>query len=403
MNSCKITVSSQPTGKISPVFSKSTIHRSLICALLVRGKTEIKNIIYSEDVETTLNILRKSGTKITTTPDGLIIDSTEINDPEVINVNESGSTLRFIVPVLLHLFGKTKIMAKEALIKRPHDVFLDIFKQSGISTDKIEFPLVVNGKINSNDYHLRGDVSSQFISGLLFVLPLLENDSTISFTTTIESRGYIDLTIEVLNKFGIKVEWQEDKLIIKGKQQYQSKITYYNEIDASNIAYWTVLVKQYPQIILTDCLMPTKQPDAVFSSIINETNSEISVAQCPDLLPILATYFAINQQEKIITGTKRTKIKESNRLLTITEQLQKFGFNVTIAPNDNLIIKKGRKLVEKPIITNSANDHRIVMSMAIAAVLLQEQVVIEEYQAVNKSDPYFLQKLENIGIEIEYL
>ncbi len=403
MNSCKITVSNKPTGKITPIFSKSTIHRSLICALLVRGKTEIKNIIYSEDVETTLNILRKCGAKIFPTTDGIIIDSTKINDPGLIMVNESGSTLRFIVPVLLHLFAKTKIEAKAALRKRPHDVFLDIFKQSGISTDKIEFPLLINGKINSADYQLRGDVSSQFISGLLFVLPLLENDSTISFTTTIESRGYIDLTIEVLKKFGIKVDWQADKLIIEGKQKYLHNITYENEIDASNYAYWIPLIKQYPLISLTNPLIETKQPDAVFSALISSTKPEVSVAQCPDLLPILATYFAIKQQEKVITGTKRTKIKESNRLVTITEQLQKLGYNVTIAQNDNLIIEKGRKTVENPIITNGANDHRIVMSMAIAAILLQEQVIIDGYQAVNKSDPYFWQKLENIGIEIEYL
>ncbi len=403
MNSCKITVSSQPIGNITPIFSKSTIHRSLICALLVRGKTEIKNIIYSEDVETTLDILKKCGVQVKATSNGLIIDSTKVTDPGEIMVNESGSTFRFIVPVLLHLFDKTNIVAKEALIKRPHDVFLDIFKQSAINTKKIEFPLIVNGKIISGNYQLRGDVSSQFISGLLFVLPLLENDSTISFITKIESRGYIDLTIEVLNEFGIVISWQNDKLLIKGNQKYHKNITYCNEIDASNYAYWTAIVRHYPEIKLTNTLMQTKQPDAVFSELITSSNSEISVAQCPDLLPILATYFAINQQEKTITDTKRTKIKESNRLVTTMEQLQKLGFNVSIAPNDNLIIKKGRKKVTNTIITDGANDHRIVMSMAIAAVLLQEQVVIEGYQAVNKSDPYFWQKLENIGIEVEYL
>ncbi len=403
MNSCKITVSNQPTGKITPIFSKSTIHRSLICALLVRGKTEIKNIIYSEDVETTLNILQKCGVQVEKTITGLLIDSTIINDPGKIMVNESGSTFRFIVPVLLYLFTKTEIEAKEALIKRPHDVFIDIFKQSGISNDKIEFPFLVNGKIKSGDYQLRGNVSSQFISGLLFVLPLLEKDSTISFTTSIESRGYIDLTIEVLEKFGIKIKWQQDKLIICGKQKYQQNITYCNEVDASNYAYWSAIITCYPQITLTNTLSETKQPDAIFSKLITSLSKEISVAQCPDLLPILTTYFAIKQEEKIITGTKRTKIKESNRLMTITEQLQKLGYNVTIAQNDNLIIKKGRKVVKKPIVTSGENDHRIVMSMAITAVLLQESIIIEGYQAVNKSDPYFWQKLENIGIEVEYL
>lgn len=395
-----ISINKELAGEIKPIPSKSTIHRSLICALLVRGKTKITNIIDSIDVLTTLQILKDCGVKVQEINDGYIIDSTNINCPKQIKVNESGSTLRFIVPVMLYLFGETNIDAQNGLKKRPQDLFKDIFEQSDIKNYNLNFPLQAKGEIKARDYKLIGNISSQFISGLLFVLPLLDKDSTISFTTAIESRGYIDLTIDVLAQFGIKITWKNDELIIKGRQKYQNGIHYQNEIDASNLPYFQVLAKKYPKVKIVMQKQQTKQPDSQFIDLIsNGENKQISVAQCPDLLPILACYYAFEKKEIEIVDTKRTKIKESNRLETITSELNKIGCNLKILPNGNLLIKPCDTY--KYAICSGQNDHRIVMSLAIASCISKQEIRINNPGAVNKSDPYFFDKLKYLGVNIK--
>ncbi len=402
MQNCKLSVVNELKGTINPIPSKSTIHRSLICALLVRGKTKITNIIESDDVIATLSILQKCGVVITKMNNGYLIDSTEIKNPGQVWVNESGSTLRFILPVLLYLFGEADINASRALQKRPHDVFNDILKQSEITNYKLQFPLKITGELKNNDYEIVGNISSQFISGLLFVLPLLPNDSTISFTTPIESKGYIDLTIAVLKVFGIEIMWEEERIIIKGKQKYQKSITYENEIDASNLAYWLSLEKWYPKINIENKNFKTFQPDNVFTDLIQTKNEKISVAQCPDLLPILATHFSLSGQNKILIDTKRTKIKESNRLMAITNRIKQFGYAIIINDRDELIIGSRNKTgCENIIEVDGANDHRIIMSIAIMAIVLKQPIIINGCDAVAKSDPYFWQKLKAIGVDVQ--
>ncbi len=401
MKSYKILVNRELEGEITPIPSKSTIHRSLICALLVRGKTTITNLIDSVDVRTTMEIIEKCGAKIIQYEEGIIVDSTNLKNPGFVRVNESGSTLRFIVPVLLYLFNETNIEAKPGLIQRPHELFLDIFAQSAINCSEIKFPLQVRGEIQATDYKLAGNISSQFISGLLFVLPLMEKDSRIIFTSKIESKGYIDLTIDILAQFGIEIFWENEQLIIKGKQQYQKNIQYVNEIDASNLPYWKTLQAFYPKIKINSDEIYTKQPDNEFSKIITTTDKKISVAPCPDLLPILATYFGLKQYPKTLIDTQRTKIKESNRLLAIKTELVKLGLNIKIDQDENLVI--GKSYNYQSALVSGTNDHRIVMSLAIAACITKKEVIISQADAVAKSDPYFFDTLRSIGAEITVL
>ncbi len=395
MKSCKIW-NSKLEGELLPIPSKSTIHRSLIAALLCQSVTKISNLIDSTDVKTTIQILVECGCEINYEQNAIIIDSTNLKMPKMINVEESGSTLRFIVPVMLFLFEYLQIEAKEGLIKRPHDLFIDIFKQSDIEyQEQISFPLKVEGKLKPNTYRLAGNISSQFISGLLFVLPLLEEDSEIIFTTPLQSRGYLQLTIDVLSDFGIAIDFLEDNIKIKGNQSYKKNHQYTNEVDESNIAFWRVANELGANITFKYENATTSQPDNVLVDIIKSEQTVVSVKECPDLLPILAVYGCSKQSGLKIIDTERTKIKESNRLIATYEELKKIGANIKIDENENLIIKYSPKL--KTAVVNSHNDHRIVMAMAISSLLVDQEIIIKDIEAINKSYPNFFTDFERLG------
>lgn len=393
-------------GTIDPIPSKSTIHRSLICALLVRGKSKITNIIFSDDVIATIDILKSCGVTITESRGFLEIDSTHLTKPtEIINVNESGSTLRFIVPVLLYLFGELEIDGKEGLRRRPHDVFKEIFDFCDISYNSTTLPITAKGNIKAGNYSLPGHVSSQFISGLLFVLPLLDNDSQITFTTELESVGYVDLTIDVLRKFGVKIKKVLSGYKIEGSQKYKTNVMYVNEIDESNINFWRIPKACGMEMNFTKENSYSSQPDRQVVEILNSSNKIISVKNIPDSLPILVAYACISGKDFIFTDTYRTKIKECNRLMASKEVAEKFGYFTKLDQNENLFIY-GRKKRKKPVKTTSIssyNDHRIVMMIAILAGMTDTEVIIENFQAVNKSYPNFFEHFEKLGGQIQKL
>ncbi len=384
-------------GKINPIPSKSTIHRSLIAALLSRSVTKLDNIVDSIDVQTTKKILIACGCIIIERENQLIVDARNLTKPQSINVEESGSSFRFIVPVLLYLFGECNITAKPGLSRRPHDLFLEIFKVSNIEypNQTITFPLTVNGGIKPGHYKIAGNVSSQFISGLFFILPLLNDDSKIEFTTNLESKGYLDLTIDVLREFGIVIEECSFGYIIKGQQSYKQNIHYQNEVDESNIAFWRVANAINAEIKFITENENTSQPDAILSKILGENLDTVSVAECPDLLPILAVYGCSRVNGLTITGTERTKIKESNRLVAMATELKKIGANIKIDEKDNLIIKYSPQLKSGTV--NSHNDHRIVMAMAISSLLISGELIIKDIEAINKSYPTFFTDFASLG------
>lgn len=393
-------------GTIDPIPSKSTIHRSLICALLVGGKSKITNIIFSEDVIATMDILKSCGVIIKESGNSLEIDSTHLTKPkQKINVNESGSTLRFIVPVLLYLFEELEIDGKEGLRKRPHNVFKEIFDFSDISYNGTSLPIVAKGSIKAGKYCMPGHVSSQFISGLLFVLPLLDADSQITFTTELESVGYVDLTIDVLREFGIEIEKVTNSYNIKGKQKYHNNVTYINEIDESNINFWRIPKACGVEINFTKENCYSSQPDRQVVEILESSNHTISVKNIPDSLPILVAYACISGKDLVFTDTYRTKIKECNRLMASKEVAEKFGYYAKFDQNENLFIygRKKRKKLINSLSISSYNDHRMVMMIAILGGMTGTEVIIENFQAVNKSYPNFFEHFEKLGGEIQKL
>ncbi len=385
-------------GKIDPIASKSTIHRSLICALLSQSITTIEYVVDSEDVNATLNVLKMCNCKITKFENKIIIDSRNLKLNGQINVNESGSTLRFIVPVLLFLFNEVNIDASNGLRNRPHDVLIEILNQSGVKYEKIKFPMQFTGELKAKKYYIPANVSSQFISGMLFVLPLLEEKSEIIFTTNVESRGYLDLTIKVLSNFGIEIEETEYGYVVNGKQKYLENTTYVNEVDESNLAFWHVANHLGAKIEFSRINQQTFQPDAIIRQILSENRGEVSVANCPDLLPILCVYGLSREGGLLIKDTKRTMIKESNRLMVMKYELEKLGAKIEIMPNYDMKIHKIKKLNES--IVDSNNDHRIVMALSIAALLCNAGITICNIGAVNKSYPNFFAELSKLGGKI---
>ncbi len=395
--SLKVNLSSL-SGEITPIPSKSTIHRSLICALLSKSITTIEYIIMSEDVLATLDVLKMCNCKIIDDNDKLIIDSRDLKLMGKINVRESGSTLRFIVPVLLYLFNQVDIDAANGLRQRPHDVIIEILKQSKIDYDEIKFPMQFNGRLKATKYHLPGNISSQFISGLLFVLPLLDEDSEIIFSTDVESMGYIDLTIEVLFNFGINITKTKTGYYIKAKQKYQKNLTYINEVDESNLAFWHVANYLGTKIDFSRVNQKTYQPDAKIVQILKENKNYVSVKNCPDLLPILCIYGLKRKGGLVIKDTKRTMIKESNRLFTMKTELEKLGAKIEIMYNYDMKINQIDRLNEG--IVDSNNDHRIVMALSIASLLCEKSININNTSAVSKSYPNFFEVLSKLGGKI---
>ncbi|MGL5020578.1 MAG: 3-phosphoshikimate 1-carboxyvinyltransferase, partial [Mycoplasmatales bacterium] len=299
------------SGTIDPISSKSTIHRSLICALLSRGIVRINKINFSKDVIATISILEKLNCKIKIVGNDIIIDSTNLKKyVGYLDCNESGSTLRFMIPVLLFLFNEAKVDGKYGLKKRPLDIYTNLFE-----CDYNMLPIAFKGRLKAQEYIIDGNVSSQFVSGLLFVLPLLEEDSKISFKTPLESKQYVDLTIDVLKAFNINVFKKEDCIIIKGNQEYANNLVYENEVDESNLAFFKVANELGCKIKFSEFNQKTSQPDAIIDEIIATRPNIIDVSEFPDLLPILAVLCCFNEYETKLINASRTMIKESNRLV----------------------------------------------------------------------------------------
>ena len=404
---------SKAKGKMTAPPSKSMAHRHLICAALAQGKSVIHNIDLSEDIKATLSCIEQLGIKteinqdIITVYGNEFINSNSNNLVHTFNCNESGSTLRFFIPLAMLLNGKSFFTGSEVLMTRPLSVYEEIClkqniilehkKQSinGIEKNGIE----IQGKLKSDDFIIPGNISSQFITGLLFTLPLLSNDSTITLTKSVESRPYIDMTILVLNEFGVRVEWKDDnKLYIPGNQKYRSTDTFV-EGDYSNAAFFEALNTLGGDIEIEGLKPDSLQGDKIYLQYFGELKkgfASLDISDCPDLGPILFTLAAALHGGEF-TGTKRLKIKESNRGQVMCEELAKFG--VKTQQEENRIVIYGGELhrPEKKICGH--NDHRIVMSMAVLLTITGGE--IEGTEAVRKSLPDFFERIRKLGIDFQ--
>ena len=360
--------------------SKSLSHRAIIAAGLARGESKISNIIYSKDILATISAMRSLGVEIKEFDDYLIIKGNKlkrVND--VIDANESGSTIRFIIPIALTVDEKITFVGHNNLVNRPLDTFFEIFDNQNIKYEKEDkyLPLTVYSGIKPGEFNIRGDVSSQFITGLLYALPLLNGDSVINITTDLESKGYIDLTLDVLKMFGVNVINENyKKFIVKGNQEYKP-FDYEVEGDYSQAAFFLEANMLGAEINLLKMNKDSNQGDKKILNDIKDFGGElefknnklvlvnknlmpatIDFAQSPDLGPALTVLASLIPGESNFINAKRLRIKECDRITCMKEEIEKLGGNIKELP-DGMIINGVNRFHGG--VCDSHNDHRVVM------------------------------------------
>ncbi len=384
-------------GEITAPCSKSMAHRYLICAGLSKGKSVILDIAYSEDILATLDCLETLGAKIERLESSVIIEGVSpfIETSKEFFCRESGSTLRFFIPILLLSKNSQSFYGSERLMERPLSVYENLSKEKGFIFNRDGQKLEIKGMLQSGNFEVEGNVSSQFISGLLFALPFCKGDSEIKLIKPIESKSYIDMTISAMARFGVRVLWKnDDTLYIKGSQHYTAK-NLSVEGDWSNAAFFDALNFMGGSCVLNGLLEDSLQGDKIYReyfSLLKEGTPELDISNCPDLAPILMTLATYFNGAKL-TGTARLKIKESDRGEVMAKELKKFGADISVYDNEILIRKKELHAPKDELCSH--NDHRIVMSLCVLS--LKFSGVIDGAEAVNKSFPDFFNKIREVS------
>ena len=409
--------------KIPP--SKSMAHRAIICAALSDGLCIIENIDYSDDIIATIDAMNSLGATIVKYKHhieviGAFGNSKKAKETRVIDCNESGSTLRFLVPISLLFEGSSKFIGRGNLGKRPLTTYYNIFDNQGIeySYEKDNLNLVINGKLQADTFEVEGNVSSQFITGLLFTLPLLKEDSKIVITTEIESKGYIDLTLRAMNDFGIEIINNEYKeFIIKGNQKYNAR-NYRVEGDYSQAAFFLCADGLGNDVLCKDLDLNSLQGDKEVIDILERMNvvfnsndtgvigitkdklvsTVIDGSQCPDIIPVLTAVAALSKGTTEIINAGRLRIKECDRLAAVTSELNKLGANI-VEKEDGLIVTGVEKL-QGGVEVWSHKDHRIAMTLAIASTRCEEPIIIQDYECIAKSYPHFFDDFKALGGDV---
>ena len=374
-------------GTVTPPPSKSMAHRAILAMLLAEGEGTIFNLAASQDIEATR----------------CCAAALKADRPEVLDCGESGSTLRFLIPVALALRGGGRFTGRGRLMERPQKPYFDIFEEKGIFYEQKDGVLSVKGKLTPGEYRLPGNVSSQFVTGLLYALPLLEGDSEIVLTSPLESRGYVDMTLETLSQFGVTVESRNyERFTVPGGQHFQARdVTI--EADWSQAAFWLAAGALGNPVRTAGLNEQSIQGDRVireYLALFAGKPVEIDVSDCPDLLPPLAVIASCHDGTTRLVNAARLRLKESDRLTAVTKMLNALGSNVEEGP-DFLEIK-GRNSLDGGIV-DGANDHRIVMAAAIAAARCADPVTILGAEAIKKSYPDFWDDYRRLGGNFDVL
>ena len=371
-------------GTVTPPPSKSQAHRAILAQLLAGGGN-VSNLAASQDIEAT----RRCAAALKTEGDGL----------PLLDCGESGSTLRFLIPIALALRGGGIFTGRGRLMERPQKPYFDIFDEKGISYEQKDGVLTVRGELKPGEYRLPGNVSSQFVTGLLYALPLLEGDSEIVLTSTLESAGYVMMTENVLEKFGITSGEQDTGWVIPGGQVYQPcDLTI--EADWSQAAFWYAAEFLGNLVEVSGMPKYSCQGDRKFGRfyyrLTMPRNMGFSVADCPDLVPPLAAMAALRDgYTTYMSSAARLRLKESDRLASVTQALNALGAQVEEGP-DFLKIW-GRDTLAGGVTVDCCNDHRIAMMAAIAATRCREPITLLGAECVQKSYPDFWEEYRRLG------
>lgn len=389
------------SGVVSIPSSKSVAHRLLINAALTDGETIINGLSLNEDIGATIDCLKTLGAKIDYSHGRCTVHGAKDRgeSPRRLHCRESGSTLRFMIPLCLDSV-KTELYGSPRLIERPHSVYGEICEKNGFLWQSDGEKITVCGGLKSGEYEILGNISSQFITGLMLALPTLEGDSVIRLTTEPESLSYIDMTVASLAAFGIVIEKRSEReWFIKGSQNRRSPGIINVEADESGAAFFGALNYIGGDVKLDNLNNNSCQGDRVwrlFFPMLESGRPEISIKDCPDLGPILMSLAAC-LNGVTLRDTARLKIKESDRGGAMAEELEKLGVKVTVEENTITVDPSGIHAPNEAL--DGHNDHRIVMSLAI--MLTQFGGKINGAQAVSKSMPQFFTMLNSLGIETE--
>lgn len=391
-----------PKGRVTAPPSKSMAHRLLICAGLSQGKSRVHGVDMSQDVLATIDCLKALGADVqveggTVTVTG--VDALTAKPASPLCCRESGSTLRFFIPVALLSGHPVQFTGSPYLLSRPLSVYKELCAENDLIFEQNAQGVLVQGPLPWGCIRVRGDVSSQFISGLLFALPLIKGTgSRLHLLPPIESRSYIELTRAAMETFGVRTFWEDDlTLVIPGDQSYQSQdVTV--EGDYSNAAFFAAMNALGGEIEINGLDENSLQGDRVYVqhlAALKKGYAAIDLGDCPDLGPVLfAASAALHGAH--FTGTRRLRIKESDRANAMAEELQKFGARLTVNENDVTVYPGGLHAPE--IMLCGHNDHRIVMALSVLCTLFGGSIT--DAQAVNKSYPGFFDALEKLQIQV---
>ena len=393
-------------GEVNVPPSKSVAHRLVIAAALAEGRSVVKNLSFSKDITATVNAMRALGAQIDIKGDTAVIRGIEkVPEKAVIDCCESGSTLRFLIPVACALGVETTFLGQGKLPQRPITPYLEELPKHGAEFVYEEtMPFTVKGRLECGEYKLRGDISSQFVTGLMFALALLKGESRITLTTPLESKPYVDITADCLSKCGAQITCDENGYTVKGAALHAFEQT--TEADYSQAAFFYVANSLGSSVKIKGLNEKSYQGDKkiveICEKIVYNNNGalrpfELDCSDIPDLVPILAVLGSFCEGKSRIYNVGRLRIKESDRLEAVRCCLNAMGGNVT-AGQDFLVIEGAKDLEGAKV--DCFNDHRIAMAMAVASTRCKSPVTLVGAQCVEKSYPDFFDVLKALGAEL---
>ncbi len=407
-------------GTINAIASKSQAHRLLICAALSSKGSKLVCSETNEDIDATVRCLNALGAKITY--ENGVFNILTIKSPVqgecLLDAGESGSTLRFMLPVACALGADTRFIMRGRLPSRPLSPLYEELMAHGCALTPLGMnPIHVSGHLISGRYAMPGNITSQFISGLMFALPILDGDSLIKITGDIESKPYVDMTIAALKEFGVVVKPGQNGYIVKGAQRYAPREAITVEGDWSNAAFWLCAGALNNNVTVTNLNPDSLQGDKGILSILGRFGAQVSIGKdrasisrgslkgfdidagnIPDLVPVLAAVASVAEGKTTIYNAGRLRIKESDRLRTVTETLRTLGADIA-ETHDGLVIVGRDRLTGGTV--SAHGDHRIAMMAAVVSSVCTGPVVIENAEAVNKSYPGFFKDFAALGGKTE--
>lgn len=385
-------------GCVQAIPSKSMAHRLLLCAALAQGESVVRGVTESEDMLATLDCIRALGATWTRSGDCVTVRGGGTKSGAVFPCRESGSTLRFFIPAALLSGGEAVFTGTPRLLARGIGIYETLLSARGVEIRRQGQELRLRGALTAGDYTLAGDVSSQFVSGLLLALPLLGEDSTLRVLPPVESRAYIDLTIAAMRAFGVEAAEESPNFFrLAGAQRYCPRELAV-EGDWSNAAALYAFQALGGAVTVTGLSADSRQADRVCLALLRQleqANAEIELSGCPDLAPVLFAVAAARHGAHF-TGTRRLHIKESDRAQAMAQELQKFGIRADVG--ENSVTVYAGTLHTPQAVLDGHNDHRIVMALALLCSKTGGEIAGAE--AIAKSDPTYFDTLRALGLEL---